>query len=717
MAKMAEQMELFEPVERGFNEGGDMSSAKDAAMQDLQSSAADKTAARKDQFNKLTNMLMSGEIKELPEEEQQKFIKLYKMMKSQGFNDGGLMDEGGTIDPISGNDVPPGSTQEEVRDDIPAQLSEGEFVVPADVVRYVGLENLMRMRQEAKQGLAQMEAMGQMGNSEEATVEDDMPFDMYDLDVEDEGSLNMQAGGIVPTYNPQTGTYTMPGTGIGGFQPSQQTPNTGYTPYTGTQPYMQPVQYTGTQYTTADQTTNIPTFGEMVGSGYQGSELRTYVNDAGQVLQIPFVNGKPVYPIPDGYTLQGDQPKQEEQTTVTPTLGQTQVSDTGDDRGEDKTSPTTSTTSSLRDLFGSKTEETYPGLDSFDSFAESGLNPSNAFGGSKYGTQSSAYAKAVASLGSNQLGSASPLAGLASGVGKKLGYADEAYNPLEEQSIGAKVTRGLSFGDRAVAGNQARNTALGALGMIDPNQMYSKVQADFVGGAMTAAMEAQKVGADVTEAVENFMSQPSQFQTAAVTVRQVASSYLRSKGLTQATGSLDAETLAATTSKLGQQDIADINDALEAEFGSSTDFSIDSDTYDNLSKNVKNKYNSYKSAATPGAVPTHNLTRAARMRKNRAIKNKQQVEATIASTKALNKAERERAEREAAVKAAREEAAMVAGYKPGKDYSDEKEGSFAGLSKDEAKSAAMGSNPGDKSALAKGGLATQMKRSGLASKK
>jgi hypothetical protein len=54
------------------------------------------------------------------------------------FDDGGLMDEGGTTDPVSGNEVPPGSTQEEVRDDIPAQLSEGEFVFPADVVRYVG---------------------------------------------------------------------------------------------------------------------------------------------------------------------------------------------------------------------------------------------------------------------------------------------------------------------------------------------------------------------------------------------------------------------------------------------------------------------------------------------------------------------------------------------------------------------------------------------------
>jgi hypothetical protein len=114
----------------------------------------------------------------------------------RGFEEGGLMDEGGTVDPVSGNDVPPGSTQEEVRDDIPAQLSEGEFVFPADVVRYIGLENLMRMRQEAKMGLAQMEAMGQMGNSEEASMPDDLPFDMYDLDVEDD-DLEMQQGGMV----------------------------------------------------------------------------------------------------------------------------------------------------------------------------------------------------------------------------------------------------------------------------------------------------------------------------------------------------------------------------------------------------------------------------------------------------------------------------------------------------------------------------------------
>ena len=91
--------------------------------------------------------------------------------------EGGLNEEGGTVDPVSGNDVPVGSTQEEVRDDIPAQLSEGEFVFPADVVRFIGLNNLMKLRQEAKEGLDKMDRMGQMGNADEAVEDDRGEFD------------------------------------------------------------------------------------------------------------------------------------------------------------------------------------------------------------------------------------------------------------------------------------------------------------------------------------------------------------------------------------------------------------------------------------------------------------------------------------------------------------------------------------------------------------
>ena len=97
------------------------------------------------------------------------------------FDEGGLRDEGGEIEPTSGNEVPSGSLKEEVADDVPVMMSEGEFVFPADVVRYIGLETLMKMRQDAKQGLKMMEKMGQMGNSDEATLPDDMPFGMADL--------------------------------------------------------------------------------------------------------------------------------------------------------------------------------------------------------------------------------------------------------------------------------------------------------------------------------------------------------------------------------------------------------------------------------------------------------------------------------------------------------------------------------------------------------
>tara|TARA_Y100000004_G_scaffold18322_1_gene18854 strand:+ start:3296 stop:5131 length:1836 start_codon:yes stop_codon:yes gene_type:complete len=259
------------------------------------------------------------------------------------FDDGGLMDEGGTTDPVSGNEVPPGSTQEEVRDDIPAQLSEGEFVVPADVVRYIGLENLMRMRQEAKQGLAEMEAMGQMGNSEEAVMPDDLPFDEYDLEVEDDGQdeLNFQVGGFVPPsppnqVNPMTGVYQTGTTGITGYQGYQGQP-TGFTPYGGATPFFQPTQFTGPQYTTALQTTNLPTFAETIGSkAGQYDELRTYQNDAGQTLQIPFKNGQPIYPVPEGYKPMADQPVTDTQpTTVTPIMGQAQTrQDTGDGRDD-----------------------------------------------------------------------------------------------------------------------------------------------------------------------------------------------------------------------------------------------------------------------------------------------------------------------------------------------------------------------------------------------
>ena len=113
-----------------------------------------------------------------------------------------LFEEGGQVDPVSGNDVPLGSTEKEVRDDQPAMLSEGEMVVPADVVRYFGVEHFMKLRDEAKMGYKKMEAMGQFGTEEGQTLPDDAlfnaggpPFTVEDIEVIEPDDLENLEGG------------------------------------------------------------------------------------------------------------------------------------------------------------------------------------------------------------------------------------------------------------------------------------------------------------------------------------------------------------------------------------------------------------------------------------------------------------------------------------------------------------------------------------------
>ena len=79
------------------------------------------------------------------------------------FKYGGLKDDGRNKDPVSGNNVPSGSMAKEVRDNLPAMLSEGEYVVPADVVRYFGVNYFEDLRNKAKLGLTNMEKDGRIG--------------------------------------------------------------------------------------------------------------------------------------------------------------------------------------------------------------------------------------------------------------------------------------------------------------------------------------------------------------------------------------------------------------------------------------------------------------------------------------------------------------------------------------------------------------------------
>jgi len=264
------------------------------------------------------------------------------------FEDGGLKEEGGMVDEVSGNDVPVGSTREEVRDDIPAQLSEGEFVFPADVVRYIGLEKLMKLRQEAKQGLKQMEAMGQMGNSEEATMPDDLPFDETDLDIEDEED--------VPFDETDLDTEDDLGYNIGGYVPPSYTP-----PVIQNIPQMNipqfPAQPGVPPIPGMPQNINQPKlagFSQLMGGfGFNQdtqkpnlpqAELVRYVNKTTkQVRMIPHLNnpdgsrGDTLYPIPEGFVAEEEDPKKKAQkTTKVPTAKVDKVDseEGGDDGGK-----------------------------------------------------------------------------------------------------------------------------------------------------------------------------------------------------------------------------------------------------------------------------------------------------------------------------------------------------------------------------------------------
>ena len=186
-------------------------------------------------------------------------VPMEQQMEMAFIQEGGLKDDGATTDPVSGNDVPIGSMDQEVRDDIPAMLSEGEYVVPADVVRFHGVKFFEDLRDEAKIGMSRMEADGRVGG-EPIDMEDDMEDEEFPFSLEELADIDrelppegMAEGGIVHAAE---GTFAY-------------TPNTRY------------------------------------GQGNRsnvGLELRTMVNPAtGRTITIPFYNGRPMTVIPEGF--------------------------------------------------------------------------------------------------------------------------------------------------------------------------------------------------------------------------------------------------------------------------------------------------------------------------------------------------------------------------------------------------------------------------------
>ena len=146
---------------------------------------------------------------------------------------GGLDDDGMSRDPVSGNTIPAGSMANEVRDDVDAKLSDGEYVVPANVVRFFGVKFFEDLRSQAMEGLGAMEANGRIGGEPMPSampMQDQLANSSEELSEQDMAMLQniMNEGGVVRGY------------AHGG---SHETPDYASTAYN-------PLQYPLTQYAT-----------------------------------------------------------------------------------------------------------------------------------------------------------------------------------------------------------------------------------------------------------------------------------------------------------------------------------------------------------------------------------------------------------------------------------------------------------------------------------
>lgn len=170
------------------------------------------------------------------------------------FDEGGLADDGMQVDPESGNEIPAGSMASEVRDDVDAKLSEGEYVVPADVVRFFGVKFFEDLRNEAKSGMMSMESDGRIGgrpqggNTGEGVSEEELQ--MLQSVLGQGEPVQMAEGGVVESS----------------FDPNQY--GMGFSDVIG----------------------QTPTY-----------STKTYQNAQGNTLQILFVDGQPLTPVPQGY--------------------------------------------------------------------------------------------------------------------------------------------------------------------------------------------------------------------------------------------------------------------------------------------------------------------------------------------------------------------------------------------------------------------------------
>ena len=171
------------------------------------------------------------------------------------------------VDPVSGNEIPVGSTAENVRDDIPANLSEGEMVIAADVVNFYGIKFFEDLRDNAKREYARMDEEGRIGGQpmEEPMMGNELGLDISDLEVVESMDEPVNAAeGVLASDEP---FYSK----RGGFDMSKAT---------------------------------VPVDGGVGAPGDVSAgivEIRQYQNDEGHVISVTFIDGVAQSEIPEGY--------------------------------------------------------------------------------------------------------------------------------------------------------------------------------------------------------------------------------------------------------------------------------------------------------------------------------------------------------------------------------------------------------------------------------
>lgn len=213
------------------------------------------------------------------------------------YQEGGLADDGARVEPVTGNEVPPGSLSEEVRDNVDAKLSEGEYVVPADVVRYYGVRFFEDLRAKAKEDFFKMESEGRIGgepvNAKGVPMEDDelTPEEMQMLaEALGQAPQGMAMGGMVqqqpiPAYNP----YAQQ-------QMQYNNPNTPMPVGMAKGGEVKAPEFNPSQY-------QLYPSGNQMGAGSGGGiEIVDYINvETGQIRPVTLMNGQPMGLIPEGF--------------------------------------------------------------------------------------------------------------------------------------------------------------------------------------------------------------------------------------------------------------------------------------------------------------------------------------------------------------------------------------------------------------------------------